>query len=122
MCPSRSKCMDSPNGNSEADSALEHTQYQLAECKRQLMLKDDELHLQLQEVQKLRSILSGSKSLFSKNKTVFALTQQLDTLQEKEAQLEPLKAEIRRLQVSLHGAAGPRQRPTLRRCSSRCVC
>uniref|UniRef100_A0A7S4FY78 Uncharacterized protein n=1 Tax=Eutreptiella gymnastica TaxID=73025 RepID=A0A7S4FY78_9EUGL len=92
--------MDSPNGNSEADSALEHTQYQLAECKRQLMLKDDELHLQLQEVQKLRSILSGSKSLFSKNKTVFALTQQLDTLQEKEAQLEPLKAEIRRLQES----------------------
>eukprot|EP00668_Euglena_longa_P033556 GGOE01043141.1.p1 GENE.GGOE01043141.1~~GGOE01043141.1.p1 ORF type:complete len:507 (-),score=171.08 GGOE01043141.1:459-1979(-) len=88
----------------EAKGLLAGVQLQLAECKRQLMLKDEEILTQQRELQALRqqsqtSSKSSSLSIFGKsNKKVTQLTHEIDALQLKEAQLEPLKKDIRRLQ------------------------
>eukprot|EP00668_Euglena_longa_P015189 GGOE01019242.1.p2 GENE.GGOE01019242.1~~GGOE01019242.1.p2 ORF type:complete len:103 (-),score=32.17 GGOE01019242.1:62-370(-) len=76
----------------EAKGLLAGVQLQLAECKRQLMLKDEEILTQQRELQALRqqsqtSSKSSSLSIFGKsNKKVTQLTHEIDALQLKEAQ------------------------------------
>eukprot|EP00667_Euglena_gracilis_P007733 EG_transcript_7813 len=90
--------------DTESKGLLAAVQFQLADCKRQLMLKDEEIQTQHREIQALRqqsqtATKSSALNIFGKsNKKVTQLTHEIDALQQKEAQLEPLKKDIRRLQ------------------------